>query len=262
MISRKVLFYCLFTSILFAQEITLGVVPQQSPLELSKKWLKITNYLHEKTGIKVVFKTEKSIQLFEEKFVEGQYDIAFMNPYHFIVANKQQNYNAFARSKNDIVGIILGKKGKEFNVNNLKGTKFLFPSPNAFAATLLTKYELKEKYNFDIDKEAKVIYVNSHDSVYKGIAREIGDFGGGINRTFNNFKDQEDKDKIEIVYKTKPYPSHPFASHPRVSKEIVEKILKAIIEMPDELKEILSIKDFIPTSTSEYDVIKNLEINK
>ena len=193
---KKILFLITFTSVLFSQEITLGVVPQQSPLELSKKWLPITNYLLEKTGIKVVFKTEKSIQIFEEKFVEGQYDIAFMNPYHFNIANKQQNYSAFARSKDDIVGIILGKKDKEFNVNNLKGTTFLFPSPNAFAATLLTKYELKEKYNFDIDKESKVIYVNSHDSVYKGIARGIGDFGGGIIRTFDNFKDTEDKDEV------------------------------------------------------------------
>ena len=257
---KKILFLITFTSVLFSQEITLGVVPQQSPLELSKKWLPITNYISEKTGIKVVFKTEKSIQIFEEKFVEGQYDIAFMNPYHFNIANKQQNYSAFARSKDDIVGIILGKKDKEFNVNNLKGTTFLFPSPNAFAATLLTKYELKEKYNFDIDKESKVIYVNSHDSVYKGIARGIGDFGGGIIRTFDNFKDTEDKDKIEIVYKTRPYPSHPFASHPRVSKEIVEKISKAIIEMPVELKDLLSIKEFIPTTTSEYDVIKNIGI--
>ena len=57
---KKILFLITFTSVLFSQEITLGVVPQQSPLELSKKWLPITNYLSEKTGIKVVFKTEKS----------------------------------------------------------------------------------------------------------------------------------------------------------------------------------------------------------
>jgi phosphonate transport system substrate-binding protein len=255
----SILIFC--TTVLFSQEIILGVVPQQSPLELSKKWLKITSYLHEKIGIDVVFKTEKSISLFEEKLYNGQYDIAYMNPYHFIIANKKENYNAFARSKDNIVGIILGKKDKEFNVNNLKGTTFLFPAPNAFAATLLIKYELKEKYNFDINKETKVIYVNSHDSVYKGIARGIGDFGGGIKRTFNNFKDKEDKDKIDIVYKTNNYPSHPFASHPRVSKEIVEKISKAIIEMPEELKGILSIKEFVSTSTSEYDVIKNLNID-
>lgn len=259
---KKFLSFIFFTTYLFSQEIILGVVPQQSPLELSKKWLKITNYLREEIGMEIVFKTEKSITIFEEKLYNGEYDIAYMNPYHFIVANKKQNYKAFIRSKDDIVGIILGRKEKEFNVNNLKGTTFLFPSSDAFAATLLVKYELRQIYNFDIDKDTKVLYVNSHDSVYKGIARGVGEFGGGITRTFNNFNDQEDKNKIEIVYKTNNYPSHPFASHPRISDDIVNKISNAIIKMPKELKDILSIKEFIPTTTSEFDVIKNLEINK
>ena len=89
---KKFLSFIFFTTYLFSQEIILGVVPQQSPLELSKKWLKITNYLREEIGMEIVFKTEKSITIFEEKLYNGEYDIAYMNPYHFIVANKKQNY--------------------------------------------------------------------------------------------------------------------------------------------------------------------------
>ena len=122
---KRVLCFMFFTTVLFSHEIILGVVPQQSPLELSKKWLKITDYLNEKTGIHIVFKTEKSIDLFEEKLYTGQYDVAYMNPYHFIIANKRENYNAFARSKDDIVGIILGKKNNKFNVNNKYLTAFI-----------------------------------------------------------------------------------------------------------------------------------------
>lgn len=84
---------------LFATNITLGVVPQQSPLKLSKKWLKITTYLKNETGINVVFNTEKSIPQFENSLYRGNYDIAYMNPYHFIVAKDKQNYRAFVRAK-------------------------------------------------------------------------------------------------------------------------------------------------------------------
>ena len=105
-----------------------------------------------------------------------------------------------------------------------------------------------------------VLYVNTHDSVYKGISREIGDFGGGIIRTYDNFKDDEDKDKLCIVYQTKDYPSHPFAAHPKVDKKTVELLEKAFIEMPEELKKLLSIKEFIHTTSQEYDVIKKLNI--
>lgn len=89
----------------------------------------------------------------------------------------------------------------EFSKENLEGKKFLFPAPNAFAATLLTKYELKQKFGFDVDKHAQVLYVNSHDSVYKGVSRQVGYIGGGIIRTYNNFKSSDDKEKINIYQK-------------------------------------------------------------
>ncbi len=154
------------------------------------------------------------------------------------------------------------EKSVNFDSENLKGKTFLFPAPNAFAATLLPKFELKQKYGFNIDEEAKVMYVNSHDSVYKGIARDIGYLGGGIIRTFNNFNGKKDKGKINIVYKTNPYPSHPIAAHPRVSKEVVKKLQDAFLTMPNDIKKILSIKAFKVTSSAEFDVIKQIGVKK
>lgn len=258
---KKFFLISLLSVFVFANEITLGIVPQQSPLKLSKKWLAVTNYLEKETGIKVIFKTEQSIPKFEKQLYAGSYDIAYMNPYHFIVANKQQGYEAFVRAKKNIVGILLSKEEKvDFSVENLTGKTFLFPAPNAFAATLLPKFELKQEKGFDIDTQGKVIYVNSHDSVYKGVSREIGYVGGGIIRTFNNFQDKNDKDKLNIVYKTNPYPSHPIAYHPRVSKSDIQKIEQAFLKMPIELKKRLSIKEFRKTDTKEFDVIKNIGV--
>lgn len=245
-----------------SKEITLGVVPQQSPLKLAKKWLKITKYLQEETGLKVIFKTEKSIPEFEKVLYYGLYDIAYMNPYHFTVAYKRVGYEAFVRADKNIVGIVLSKdKNLIINKENLKGKVFLFPAPRAFAATMLQKHEFKQKFDFDVDKEATVRYVNSHDSVYKGIARGIGDIGGGIMRTYNNFSDINEKNKLHIVYKTKSYPSHPIAFNPRVSVEDVLKLQNAFLNMPNDLKKILSIKNFIKTNTEEYDEIQSIGVD-
>lgn len=257
---KKLILLMLFVVYGYSTQLVLGVVPQQSPLKLAKKWLKVTKYLEEQTGINVIFKTETSIPKFEKVLYSGKYDLAYMNPYHFIVAKKEQNFEAFTRADKNIVGIVLSKnKEVDFSKENLKGKTFLFPAPNAFAATLLPKFELREKAGIDIDEEANVLYVNSHDSVYKGVSRGIGDLGGGIVRTFNNFVDKNDKDKLNIVYKTDAYPSHPIAAHPRVKKEDVMKIQKAFLEMPKEIKKLLSIKNFIVTDSAEYDVIKEVK---
>ena len=105
----------------FGQDLILGVVPQQSPLKLSKKWIKVTDYLQKATGVNVIFKTEKSIPFFEKELYSGKYDIAYMNPYHFIVANDKQGYEAFVRADKNIIGILLAKEDKvEFTKENLK----------------------------------------------------------------------------------------------------------------------------------------------
>lgn len=245
-----------------ATELTLGIVPQQSPLVLSQKWHKVTEYLKKETGINIIFQTKSTIPQFEKELYNGNYDISYMNPYHFIIANQTQKYNAFIRNSKNIVGIILSKEEKiDFtNISNLKGKTFLFPAPNSFAATLLPKFELKKKFNFNIENEAQILYVNSHDSVYKGIARDIGYLGGGITRTFDNFKDIEDKKKLHIVYKTDSYPSHPIAYHPRVDKKLINKIENALMNMPDDIKKSLSMEKLVKTTTQEYDIIKEIGI--
>jgi phosphonate transport system substrate-binding protein len=239
--------------------LTLGVVPQQSPFKLMKVWAPIAKYLERETGEEIVLKIEHSIPAFEKVLYGGGYDVAYMNPYHYIVANKKQGYIATVRANKKIVGIlVINKKSAISDVRELSQKRFLFPAPYAFAATLLTKYELLNSYGINIDKQDKILYVNSHDSVYKGIARDIGDVGGGIERTFKNFKDKDAKESLKILYRTKSYPSHPFAFKPSVSKTTQKKLTNALLHMPKELLDSLSMKKMITTDDSEYDVVRDI----
>lgn len=255
-----VLFFILLAFNINAKDIVFGVVPQQSPHVLLKKWLPIIKELSTITGYNVIFRTEQSIPKFEEELYAGKYDIAYMNPYHFVIANKLKGYNAIARSKKQIQGIIVGSKDKEFNKKSLIGSTFLFPAPKAFAATLLTKYEMKKNYKVDIDKSSKVLYVNSHDSVYKGVARDIGDFGSGIVRTFKNMSNKKVIDNISILYKTDKYPSHPIAINPKLSKKVQENLKKGIFKISQDTFKKLNIPNIIQISNNEYDSVKKLAI--
>ena len=235
-------------------DIIMGVVPQQSPLRLLKVWSPIAQYLSEKTGEKIIFKTEKSIDTFEKVLYTGGYDFAYMNPYHFVVANKVQGYNAKVRATRNIRGILVMKKEKKLE----DATRYLFPAPNAFAATLLTKYELHEKYGVNVQLLDKAIYVNSHDSVYKGVSRGVGDIGGGIERTYNALNDLTTKESLNIVHTTSAYPSHPFAFKPDISKQKEQKIVDALLSMPLEYLKPLKMKKLKKIENKEYDSVKQL----
>jgi len=256
----------LFSSIilapLFAKTLTLGVVPQQSPIELIKAWQPVVAYLENATGEKVILKIERSIPEFEKVLYSGGYDIAYLNPYHYVVAHKRQGYIAQVLDSKNIVGILVVRKNSGISdVSMLKGKSFLFPAPDSFAATLLPKYELLKKYGIDINGEKNYRYVNSHDSVYKGVARGIGDVGGGIDRTFNNLEDKETKDSLVILYKTKAYPSHPFAFSSSMPETLKAKLVKALIEMPVPILNSLNMKHLSETNDAEYDSVRDIAIS-
>lgn len=239
--------------------LTLGIVPQQSPLSLAKSWSPIIQYLEKETGEKIELKIENSIPKFEEILYSGGYDIAYMNPYHYVVANEKKAYKARIRANEDLVGILVVNKNSNINnIMDIKSKKFLFASPNAFAATLLTKYELSKKYNINIDKNEQFSYVNSHDSVYKGVSRGIGDVGGGIERTFNALEDIEAKESLKILYKTQSYPSHPIAFNQAVSEETQKKIINAFMTIPENLLKDLGMEIIIKTNDKEYDIVRDM----
>lgn len=249
----------LFTVPSWGKQYTFGVVPQQSPVKLFKKWKPFVDYLSKETGHEIILKTEKSIAQFEKVLYDGGYDFAYMNPYHYVVANRTMLYEAKIRADKMIRGILVSQGNSLTSLLEKKDAKFLFPSPNAFAATLLLKYELLTKFDTDLNKLDNYQYVNSHDSVYKGVARGIGDLGGGIQRTFTNLDVQSDKDKLEVIYKTKAYPSHPIAFKKEMGEELQNKLADILLNLPKELSNNLSIKKFITTSNEEYDEIRDLE---
>ena len=244
-----------------ARDILFGVVPQQSPLLLSKKWLPIAKELSKATGYNVIFNTEASIPLFEKALYSGKYDIAYMNPYHYVVAHKQAGFEAFVRSQKNIQGIIVAPLGKTMeDLKNSKEEAFLFPAPMAFAATLLVKYELKKKFGIEIQKQFTTRYVNSHDSVYKGVARGIGSYGGGIVRTYKNLEDTQTKQNIQIINHTQLYPSHPIALKKRLPAQVQTKIQEALLHLSPELLQTLNIKELIQVSNKDYESVKELAI--
>ena len=244
-----------------AEQYTFGVVPQQSPLKLFKTWKPIADYLSKATGHEIVFKTEKSIAKFEAVLYSGGYDIAYMNPYHYVIAQRRQDFQAKVRADKMIRGILVARKGEKNFADLIKDPKsrYLFPSPNAFAATLLTKFELLDQHEVNVEQQGQFQYVNSHDSVYSGIARGIGQIGGGIQRTFNNFNKSTDKDKLEVIYTTDAYPSHPIAFKSAMNAETQEALTEALLNIPKSLIDALSIKKIITTNNEEYDAIRSLE---
>lgn len=241
--------------------LTFGVVPQQSAGELARAWAPLLNFLGKKSGVTLRFATARDIPTFEQRLAGGEYDIAYMNPYHYTVFHRVPGYLAFAREKDQkLKGIIVVRKDSPYaDITHLRDAPVAFPGPAAFAATLLPQAELARMH---IPVNAK--YVSSHDSVYLSVARGLFAAGGGIPRTFENF-DPALREQLRILWNTPGYTPHAIAAHPRVPGETVERLRAAMANMADDpqgaaLLEALGFHGLVPAQDADYDDIRRLDI--
>lgn len=256
---RIVLLSLLITStpILAGKPLNFGIVPQQSAEKSAKQWMPILQYISKEIGREVRFATKSSIPLFEKELSKGSYDITYMNPYHYTVFSQSSGYTAIAKAKDKkIQGVIVVKKESGIStIQELEGKKLAFPSPDAFAASILSQSFLAQ-HNINIEP----VYVRSHDSVYHNIAQGNFVAGGGIYRTLNAMK-PEVSDNLTVLWESQGYTPHAIAVSPNVSQDVLKRIQLAIISLDSTHPELLSplkIKGFEQAKDSDWNDVRQL----
>ena len=206
---------------------TFAVVPQQAVAELAKSWMPFLALLSERSGVKLKFVTAPNIPTFETRLGQGAYDIAYMNPYHYIVFHKKTGYKAFAKEKGRrLTGILVTRNDSSIaDIKDLNGRTLVFPSQAAFAASILTRAALRKE---GVVFTAK--FVSSHESVYLNVAQGMYPAGGGIQRTLE-LMDKATQKELHVIWTTPGYTPHAIACHPRLPIEIERKLQEAMLSM-------------------------------
>ncbi|PSW13190.1 phosphate ABC transporter substrate-binding protein [Photobacterium rosenbergii] len=242
------------------QTLVFGVVPQQSAAKLAVQWGPLLKVWGEVTGLDIRFATARDIPTFEQRLAAGEYDIAYMNPYHFTLVNQTPGYTALARAKDKrITGIMVARKDWQGSLDELDNTSLAFPAPRAFAASILTQSELRQK-----GLSISANYVGSHDSVYMAVARGLYPAGGGVMRTYNSL-DESIKQHLTVIYRTNSYTPHAIAFSKSLDKSTtlaLQQSLTAVNEHADAqaVFEKLSIKGLEPALDSDWDDVVSLDI--
>jgi len=239
-----------------------AIGPQQSATELAKRWTPIIQYISDKSGVPLQFKTAKDIPTFQQMMGEGSFDIAYINPYHYLGFHKSVNaYTAFAQEKDGkLVGVLVVKKdGPINNVSQLSEKTLAFPAPTALSATWLPLNMLREK-NITVTPQ----YVTSMDSVYRSVAKGLFPAGGGETRTLSTI-DPEVRSQLSILWTSESLSPFPFAAHKRVPKDVVAKLQKAMDQMDNdphgaELLKAINFKGIEPANDADYNAMRKLNI--
>ena len=212
----------------FAESYTVGVVPQFNARTLQSIWNPILQELERRTGHTFELRGSENISVFEKQFMEGEFDFAYMNPYHFVKASQFQGYVPLVRDTGKrLRGILVVRKDAEIHdVSQLQDTAIAFPSPNALGASLMMRTLLSNEFHLGFEPR----YVKSHDSVYLNVVLGRTAAGGGVGRTLAS-QPATLRDQLRVLYTTPAVASHPIVAHPRVPECVRDQVQVALIAM-------------------------------
>jgi len=242
-----------------------SVVPQFTGIAVHRDWTPLLNAIEKNTGYQFSLKIYDSIPEFESGFADGKPDFAYMNPYHAVIAKNEQGYIPIIRDgKRKLTGILVTRKDSAIkSVEDLQGKRIAFPSPNAFAASLLPRALLTEKYNI----QYTTAYAKTHSNAYRFVLLNKAAASGGVYRTLKRER-AEVQEQLRVIYKTSSSPSHPVVVHKRVPKKVANAVQEAIIALAKTddgkaiLKAILIPKPIAANYKRDYKPLSKLNLEQ
>ena len=203
------------------------VVPQLPAAKIYSTWAPLLQRVGEGAGLCFDLRVSTSIPEFEQKFLKGESEFVFLNPYHAVLAYQKKKYQPLLADSEDLLtGILVVRTDSPIqHLEELKGKSITFPAPNAFAASLLIRAELAKK-KIDITP----VFVKTHSNVYRSVIGKDAIAGGGVNNTLDN-EAPEVRQQLRVLYETPAYTPHPVATHPSVPAAVRERFLKAMLKL-------------------------------
>ncbi len=105
----------------------LAVVPQLTPIEMSRYWSPVVDALGQR-GIPCELVVYPSIAAFEAEFLSGKADLVFLNPYHMVMAHRAHKYEPLLHDARALEGVLLvSADGPVQQIEQLKGQRISFP---------------------------------------------------------------------------------------------------------------------------------------
>jgi phosphonate transport system substrate-binding protein len=244
--------------------LTVGIVPQFPPEQIFSTWTPVLQALDAKLGAGFELRSFQSIPDFEAAFTRGELDIAYMNPYHAVMAYQAQGYVPIVRDDDRrLSGVLVVRRDSGITeVAQLDGATVAFPSPNAFGAALYMRALLKETERIDIQPT----YVKTHTNVYRHVVTGRAAAGGGVRRTLER-EPKGLRAQLEVLYETpRTYP-HPIVAHPRVPDDLRGRIQQALLALGQDattthLLERVQIPNPVATDFQDYQALQDLGLER
>ena len=235
-------FIAVLPFISFAAELKLGLLPRLSEKEMIDGFTPFAQYLEKELGVKVKLIVPKDFDTWTKEAKAGAYDIAYTNPYLYVVVKKDvKDAQPIAIASEPEIGtklygtIIVKKDSPIKSIADLKGKTIAATDPGSAGAYLVQMLMLqKAKLKKD---DVKIIFEKKRDQVAEAVL--AGKADAGFLRDDDVEKLKVGGDKFRRLGKSDPIPNWVIFTAKKMDPAMVTKIKNAILKLkPGDLQSL------------------------
>lgn len=250
----------------YAAELKFGLLPRLSEKEMIEGFTPFAQYLEKELGVKVKLIVPKDFDTWTKEAKAGAYDIAYTNPYLYVVVKKAvKDAQPIAIASEPEIGtklygtIIVKKDSPIKSIADLKGKTVAATDPGSAGAYLVQMLMLQKA---GLKKEdVKVIFEKRRDPVAEAVL--AGKADAGFLRDDDVEKLKAGADKFRKLGKSDPIPNWVIFVGKKMDPAMVDKIRKAVLKLkPGDLQSIKVLAPartdgFVPATDKDFDIMIN-----
>lgn len=215
------------SSVVCAQDITIGAVAMDAPIEMIKRMTPLAEYLAKQTGYTVHFRPSPNMDTAIKDLGNNVVQMSFMTPIAYVTARDQYQAVPLVTplthgKKTFNLHVVVHRDSPYKKLEELKGKRFAFGDPKAYLqpAVLLDAGIRKQDFS-------EVVYLKHYDNIAKAVL--LNDFDGGIMKdtVYEKFAAQG----LRVVHTSPPLSSYVFAVNGTLDAKIQGKLKQALLSL-------------------------------
>ncbi len=247
-----------------AAELKFGLLPRLSEKEMVDGFTPLAKYLEKELGAKITIVVPKDFDTWTKDAKAGAYDIAYTNPYLYVVVKKDVKIAeplviaSEPEIGKNLYGTIIVKKDSPIkSIADLKGKTVAATDPGSAGAYLVQMLML-QKAGLKKD-DVKLIFEKKRDPVADAVL--AGKADAGFVRDDDVEKLKAGADKFRKLGTSDPIPNWPIFIAKKMDPAISAKLKAALLKLkPGGLQSIkilapARIDGFVPTTDKDFNVM-------
>ena len=213
---------------------SMGVIPLESPAEMYKRFLPLSNYLSEKLNKQVELKVEVDYDNTINNIGEGITDLCYMTPSTYIKAKQKYGVEVLLKALRhgkpyQRIVIISRKGGKIRNVSDIKGNSFAFGDLLSTSSYIIPRIMLHEE-GINLEDLSFHDFLGHHDDVAKAVLKGDFDAGGIMESAAEEFKDKG----LKLLKYSMNVPEFNICVKKEMPEELKSAIKQTLLDLTDE----------------------------